>query len=78
MCILLVPAAVSAERTGSFGSGSGPIFLSGVSCYWNEPSLIECRSYGPAFYYCGDDAGVICEGTILTDIVFNFTHRTNV
>ena len=78
VCILLAHVAVSAERTGSFGSGSGPVLLSGVVCYWNDPSLIECRSYDPAYCYGGDDAGVICEGTIPTDIVFNFTNSINV
>ena len=80
MCILLVHVAVSAEGTGSFGSGSGPILMNGVTCYWNEPSLISCQSYDPAYcsIYGGDDAGVICEGTVLTDIVFNLTHSTNV
>ena len=78
MCLLLAHVALSGERTGSFGSMSGPILLSGVSCNWNDPSLIDCQSYDPAYCYGADDAGVICEGRVLTDIVFNLTHSTNV
>ena len=75
LCILYVHVAASAERSGIFGSGSGPVLMSGVQCYWNDPSLIECRSSNPA--YCSDpeDAGVICEGTKLAVRLFNHTQN---
>ena len=69
--ILHVHAAVSVERTGIFGSGSGPVLMSSVSCSWNDPSLIECDSYDPAYCYGPDDAGVICEGTVLAVKLIN-------
>ena len=65
LCTLCVHVAVSVERTGIFGSSSGPVLMSGVWCYWDFPSLIECRSYDPAYCSDPDDAGVICEGTML-------------
>ena len=69
VCILYVHVAVSVESTGSFGLGSGPVLMSGVSCYWDDTSLIDCRSYDPFYCYGPGDTGVICEGTMLTDII---------
>ena len=75
-CVYLCACvAVSVDRTGIFGTGSGPVVMSGVSCYWNDPSLIECDSYSdPAYCSNLDDAGVICEGTVLA-VTFLFMHK---
>ena len=50
---------------GSFGAGSGPIFLSNVGCFGTEERLLDCISSGVAFITnCNhtQDAGVVCTG----------------
>ena len=54
----------SAKRSASFGAGSGPIFLSNLSCSGNESHIMACPKYSSADHNCthSEDAGVICEG----------------
>ena len=50
---------------GSFGSGSGPIFLDDLRCV-NQQSLLECPSRPHGVVTCShsNDVGVRCPGTI--------------
>uniref|UniRef100_A0AAZ1Y5R7 SRCR domain-containing protein n=1 Tax=Oreochromis aureus TaxID=47969 RepID=A0AAZ1Y5R7_OREAU len=66
-------SALQAPRSAYFGAGTGPIWLSGVSCSGNESSLTECQNsgwgydyYSYSHYFNGhySDAGVICSGPI--------------
>lgn len=47
---------------GSFGRGTGPIFLTNVACFGNEPTLLDCQSSGVTIANCNHtrDVGVIC------------------
>nr|XP_055046925.1 deleted in malignant brain tumors 1 protein-like [Misgurnus anguillicaudatus] len=52
-----------AAKTGAFfGQGSGPVWLDGVSCSGNEPTVKNCSSKPLGTSTCshGRDAGVIC------------------
>ena len=54
----------AALGSASFGPGSGPIFLSNLSCSGNESHITACPNHGSADLNCthSEDAGVICEG----------------
>jgi len=57
--------AVEAVYFARFGQGSGPIWMSYVSCSGSESTLKNCRSRGWGVNYCGghhQDAGVRCRG----------------
>lgn len=50
---------------GSFGRGTGPIFLNNVGCFGGEVSLLDCLNSGIAFVTdCNhtQDVGVVCSG----------------
>ena len=55
---------IAAKRSASFGAGSGPIFLSNLSCSGNESHIMACPKHSSADHNCthSEDAGVICEG----------------
>uniref|UniRef100_A0AAZ1XLG7 SRCR domain-containing protein n=1 Tax=Oreochromis aureus TaxID=47969 RepID=A0AAZ1XLG7_OREAU len=71
-------SALQAPQSAYFGPGTGPIWLSGVTCSGNESSLSECQhpEWGNYYYYYNNnyysysnnghytDAGVICSGPI--------------
>ena len=56
-------ALTNVNNNGSFGPGTGPIFLTSVGCRGNETNLFSCRvHFAHITDYCShsEDAGVIC------------------
>uniref|UniRef100_A0A8C9IAD4 SRCR domain-containing protein n=1 Tax=Piliocolobus tephrosceles TaxID=591936 RepID=A0A8C9IAD4_9PRIM len=63
--------AVSALGNAHFGQGSGPILLDDIQCSGTEAYLGEYSHTGWSTHNCGhgEDAGVICSGKFLSDVV---------
>ena len=59
-CVLGIIAYGNAQ----YGSGSGPIYLTDVSCTSSKTSLLQCKSDPILSRGCthSEDAGVKCEG----------------
>ena len=57
-------SSVRAYRSAHYGPGTGPIWLSKLSCIGNEPKLTNCSQLSVATKNCthSDDASVICYG----------------
>ncbi|KAM9510578.1 scavenger receptor cysteine-rich domain-containing protein DMBT1-like [Guaruba guarouba] len=57
--------ALSAPGLSSFGQGSGPIWLDGVSCAGTEATIAECPGKPWGQHVCNhvEDASVVCEGS---------------
>ncbi|XP_038072278.1 uncharacterized protein LOC119740886 isoform X2 [Patiria miniata] len=56
------PAVVQAAAGGSFGSGTGPIYLDDLMCNGQESNLESCTHSGIGVHNCNhtNDAGIIC------------------
>ncbi len=62
---------------GSFGIGTGPIFLNNIRCFGDEDNLLQCPSSGIKFITDCDhsrDVGVVCSSkwpntTITIDMI---------
>ena len=56
-----------ARSGGTYGHGSGPIYLDDVGCTGSESRLIDCSNGGWGDHNCGhsQDAGVYCKGRSL-------------
>ena len=56
--------AIAAVGPARFGSGSGPILFSELSCVGNESTITECDHRSTGGHNCShsQDAGVVCEG----------------
>ena len=57
--------AGTAYSNAQYGAGSGPIYLTEVSCTGTETSLLQCNSDPILSSGCShaEDAGVKCEGS---------------
>ena len=55
-------SSVRAYGSARYGKGTGPIWLSNLSCIGNESSLTECGRFGVGTKNCthSDDAAVNC------------------
>ena len=55
-------SSVRAYGSARYGQGTGPIWLSRLSCIGNESSLTECSRFSAGTKNCthSDDAGVYC------------------
>ena len=56
-------SSVGAYGSATYGQGTGPIWLSRLSCFGNESSLFECGQLSVATKNCthSDDASVYCD-----------------
>ncbi|XP_063352061.1 putative DMBT1-like protein [Pelmatolapia mariae] len=66
----------TAKSKTFFGEGQGAIWLDNVNCLGNETSLGHCRHRPFGVHNCGhgEDAGVICSGSLAVRLV-NSTHE---
>ena len=58
-------SSVRAYGSARYGQGTGPIWLSRLSCIGNEPSLTDCSQSSIKNKNCThfDDASVVCSGS---------------
>ena len=56
--------ATAAVGPARFGSGSGPILFSELSCVGNESTITECDHHSTGGHNCShsQDVGAVCEG----------------
>ena len=57
-------SSVRPYGSAQYGQGTGPIWLSRLSCFGNESSLLECGQLSVATKNCmhSNDASVVCNG----------------
>ena len=57
-------SSVRAHRSARYGQGTGPIWLSRLTCIGNEPNLTNCSQLSVGTKNCthSDDASVYCYG----------------
>ena len=57
-------SSVYAHRSAAYGPGTGPIWLSRLSCFGNESNLTDCNQLSVKTKNCThhDDASVHCYG----------------
>ena len=57
-------SSVRAYGSARYGQGTGPIWLSRLSCIGNEPNLTDCSQSSVGTKNCthSDDASVVCYG----------------
>ncbi|XP_056011221.1 deleted in malignant brain tumors 1 protein-like [Ostrea edulis] len=69
----------SFRGAGSFGSGSGKIWLDNVNCTGSERSITQCRSNGWGAHNCGhnEDVGIICSPATYPDYYLLLTDSKN-
>ena len=58
-------SSVYAYGSARYGQGTGPIWLSRLSCYGNESNLTDCTRFSDGSKNCthSDDASVVCRGS---------------
>ena len=63
--------ATAAVGPARFGSGSGPILFSEVTCVGNESTITECDHHSTGGHNCShkEDVGVVCEGQLVCSCV---------
>ena len=70
--------ATAAVGPARFGSGSGPILFSDLSCVGNESTITECDHLSTGGHNCNhsQDVGVVCEGQSIcnNDLLCTFLH----
>ncbi|XP_062572436.1 deleted in malignant brain tumors 1 protein-like [Saccostrea cucullata] len=69
----------SYRGAGSFGAGTGKIWLDNVNCTGGEGSITQCRSNGWGAHNCGhnEDVGIICSPTTYPDYFLLMTDTKN-
>ena len=59
MLFFSIVGSVAVTSSSVFGAGTIPIAISGVGCFGNEPTLLDC-SYSESSCSHSQDAGVRC------------------
>ena len=79
-CVCRFSAEAVMQRGGTYGPGSGPIWLEDVRCSGNETSFLNCRHkpFGTGNCEHFEDVGVICTSGTLNHFDFSGTCRHTV
>ena len=69
-------SATAAWGSAMFGPGSGPFFLSDLSCIGNESNIAECDHRSSGAHNCSHskDVGVVCTGQSISVVSGVYTH----